>query len=411
MMKGQQLSRLFLRDFDHPLFWSVMALVSIGIAFVYSATVENVQVTAPLHSRQALWALIGLVAILVAIRLPLQFFYSTAYILYGLAILLLVGVLVTGGGGTERWFDLAGVIRLQPSELAKVIMVLAVARYLSGHNVNFRRIRDFLIPLGLAVLPFLLVARQPDLGTSVVFLAILLPMLYWKGVPVWVLFLICSPLLSIVTAFSPYTWGLTLIAVGVVVWKSRLQRGLALLVVTVNVVLGAITPTVWDSLHEYQQQRILNFIDPQQDPLGAGYHVIQSTVAVGSGGLIGKGYLHGTQTKLNFLPAQHTDFVFSVIAEETGLVGALIVLLLFMGVLRRCLRAAVEVKNSFAGLVIIGASAVFLTHIVVNIGMALGLLPITGLPLPFVSYGGSHQASMMLLVGIVLSMRMRWMEY
>jgi len=411
MTRGKRLSRHLLRDFDHRLFWSAIGLIVIGIVFVYSATVENIQVTAPLHTRQALWALVGLTAILAAIRLPLHFYYSTAYLMYGIAILLLVGVLVVGGGGAERWFNLAGGIRLQPSELAKVAMVLAIARYLSGHNVSFRRVRDFLIPLGLAGLPFLLVARQPDLGTSVVFPAVLLPVLFWRGVPLWVIFLLCSPLLSVVTAFSPYTWGPMLIAVGVVVWKSRLRRELALLVVTVNIVLGAVTPTVWDNLHEYQRQRILTFVDPQQDPLGAGYHVIQSTVAVGSGGLLGKGYLQGTQTKLNFLPAQHTDFMFSVIAEETGLVGAIVVLLLFMGVLHRSLRAAVEVKNSFAGLVIIGASAIIFTHVVVNIGMALGLLPVTGLPLPFISYGGSHLVSMMLLIGIVLGLRMRWMEY
>ncbi len=411
MIGRQRLSRILIRDFDYRLFLCVIGLVVIGIFFVYSATVENVQVTAPLHTRQIMWAVIGFAVLLAAIRLPLQFYFSTSYMLYGIAMLMLVGVLIVGGGGAERWFNLGSGIRMQPSEPAKVFMVLALARFLSGHNVNFHRARDFLIPLGLAGLPMLLVVRQPDLGTAMVFPAVLLPVLFWRGVPIWVIFLICSPILSIVTAFSPVTWGVALIAVGVVVWKSRLRRDLALLVVILNVVLGAVTPAVWQNLHEYQRQRILTFIDPQQDPLGAGYHIIQSKVAVGSGGLVGKGYLQGTQTKLNFLPEQHTDFVFSVVAEETGLAGALIVLLLFMGVLHRSLRAAVEVKNSFAGLVIIGGSAIIFTHVVVNIGMALGLLPITGLPLPFISYGGSHQVSMMMLIGIILGLRMRWMEY
>ncbi len=411
MTGRQRLSRIMARDFDHRLFWCAIGLVVIGIFFIYSATVENIQVVAPLHTRQIIWTVIGFAILLAAIRLPLQFYFSTSYLLYGITILLLVGVLIVGGGGAERWFDLGGGIRMQPSEPAKVFMVLALARFLSGHNVNFRRARDFLIPLGLAGLPMLLIVRQPDLGTAMVFPAVLLPVLFWRGVPSWVIFLLCSPILSIVTAFSPVTWGLALIAVGVVVWKSRLRRDLALLVVILNVVLGAVTPSVWQNLREYQRQRILTFINPQQDPLGAGYHVIQSTVAVGSGGLVGKGYLQGTQTKLNFLPEQHTDFVFSVVAEETGLAGAVIVLLLFMGVLHRSLRAAVEVKNSFAGLVIIGGSAIIFTHVVVNIGMALGLLPITGLPLPFISYGGSHQVSMMMLIGIILGFRMRWMEY
>ena len=406
-----RLSRIMTRDFDHRLFWYAVGLVVIGIFFIYSATVENVQVDAPLHKRQIIWTVIGFVVLLVSIRLPIQFYFSTSYLLYGILILLLVGVLIVGGGGADRWFNLGAGIRMQPSEPAKVFMVLALARFLSGHNVNFRRARDFLIPFCLAGLPMLLIVRQPDLGTAMVFPAVLLPVLFWRGVPIWVIYLICSPILSIVTAFSPVTWGVALITVAVVVWKSRLRRDLALLVVILNVVLGAVTPAVWQNLHEYQRQRILTFIDPQQDPLGAGYHVIQSTVAVGSGGLVGKGYLQGTQTKLNFLPEQHTDFVFSVVAEETGLAGALLVLMLFMGVLHRSLRAAVEVKNSFAGLVIIGGSAIIFTHVVVNIGMALGLLPITGLPLPFISYGGSHQVSMMMLIGIILGFRMRWMEY
>ena len=236
-------------------------------------------------------------------------------------------------------------------------------------------------------------------------------MLFWAGMPVWGIFLLCSPILSVVTAFSPWTWGLTLIAVGLVLWKSRLPRWVLVLVILVNVTLGVVTPMVWEGLHAYQRQRILTFLDPQQDPLGAGYHVIQSTVAVGSGGLVGKGFLEGSQTKLNFLPEQHTDFIFSVIAEELGLLGVLVVMVLFGIVLYRCVAAAAEVKNPFAGIVIVGASAVLFAHFVVNVGMALGLLPITGLPLPFITYGGSHLVSQLLLVGLVLGMRMRWMEY
>jgi rod shape determining protein RodA len=350
---------------------------------------------------------------MVAIRLPIQVYYGTSYILFSLIILILVTLFAVGSGEGGRWFALPGGIRIQPSEPAKIFLVLTLARYLSGRLVNFRRIRDYLIPIGLAFIPFLLVARQPDLGTAMVFPAILVPMLYWKGVPLWVIFLICSPVLSVITALtlSPLTWGMAMVVVGLVVWRNRLRMGLAVMIVIVNVFLGVVTPFVWDNLHEYQQKRILTFVDPQRDPLGAGYQIIQSTVAVGSGGLVGKGYLKGTQTKLNFLPEQHTDFIFSVIAEETGLIGVLVVLLLFTGVLHRCLKAAAEVKNSFASLTIAGASAVLFAHIVVNIGMSLGLLPITGLPLPFISYGGSHLLSMMFMLGIVLSMRIRWMEY
>lgn len=399
------------RDFDHILFLCVTGLVLIGIAFVYSATVENAQVAAPLHTRQALWALGGLISIMVAIRLPLQFYYGAAYLLFAIIIFALMTLLIVGGGEGGRWFAFSSGIRIQPSEPAKIVLVLTVARYLSGRLVNFKRVRDYLIPLGLAFIPFALVMRQPDLGTAMIFPVIIIPMLYWKGLPLWVIFLLCTPILSVITAFDSLTWGVAMIIIGLVVWRNRLKAGLAILVILVNIVLGIMTPVVWDNLHDYQQKRISTFANPQRDPLGTGYQIIQSTVAVGSGGLTGKGYLQGTQTKLNFLPEQHTDFIFSVIAEETGLLGTLIVLLLFAGVLHRTLKAASEVRNTFAGLVIAGASGVFFAHIVVNIGMSLGLLPITGLPLPFISYGGSHLLSMMLLVGIVLSLRLRWMEY
>ncbi len=415
-MTGRRGGSLMLqRDFDHILFLSVMGLVLIGIAFVYSATVENTQVAAPLHTRQALWALAGVIAIVVSIRLPIQFYFGASYILFIAVILVLMALLVVGGGEGGRWFALSSGVRIQPSiqpsEPAKIVLVLAVARYLSGRLVNFKRARDFLIPLGLAFIPFVLVMRQPDLGTGMIFPMIIIPMLYWKGLPIWIIFLLCTPILSVVTAFSPETWGVAMFIIGLVVWRKKVKPGLAILVILVNIVLGILTPVVWDNLHEYQQNRISTFVNPQNDPLGAGYQIIQSTVAVGSGGLTGKGYLQGTQTKLNFLPEQHTDFIYSVIAEETGMLGALIVLLLFAVVLQRTLKAATEVRNTFAGLVIAGASGILFAHIVINIGMSLGLLPITGLPLPFISYGGSHLLSMMLLVGIVLGLRLRWMEY
>ncbi len=411
MMARRRFRRILRRDFDYLLFACVLVLVVIGIVFVYSATVENAQVAAPLHTRQLILAAIGLVALAVAVRLPLQFYYSTAYLFYGLMVSLLIALALTGGGEGGRWFELAGGIRLQPSEPAKIFLVMAVARYLSGHSVTFRRARDYLVPILLAALPFLLVARQPDLGTAMIFPVILIPMLYWRGVPMWTIFLICSPLLSVVTAFDPITWGIAMVIIGTVIWRKRIRRGLGVALVIVNVVLGVFTPVVWDNLHAYQQQRIMSFIDPGKDPLGAGYQIIQSTVAVGSGGLAGKGYLQGTQTKLNFLPEQHTDFIFSVIAEETGLIGALVVLLLFGVILLRALRAAAEVKNIFSGLVIIGTTGIIFAHVMVNIGMALGLLPITGLPLPLVSYGGSHLVTTLFMIGIILSLRLRWMEY
>jgi rod shape determining protein RodA len=178
-----------------------------------------------------------------------------------------------------------------------------------------------------------------------------------------------------------------------------------------NFAVGIITPILWRGLHEYQQKRILVFLDPGRDPLGAGYQVIQSKVALGSGGILGKGFLQGTQTKLAFLPAQHTDFIFSAFGEQFGFLGSLLLLALFLLFLVRGLRAAQMTRNRFASLVALGATAVFCFHIFVNVGVAVGIMPVTGLPLPFMSYGGSSMITNMVLVGLLLNVRYRWQEY
>jgi rod shape determining protein RodA len=225
------------------------------------------------------------------------------------------------------------------------------------------------------------------------------------------LFLILSPAISLICAFHLASWMIFILVLLLMLYLSRPRFLTTAAIFLLNFVVGIITPILWRGLHEYQQKRILVFLDPGRDPLGAGYQVIQSKVAIGSGGFWGKGFLHGTQTKLAFLPAQHTDFIFSSFGEQFGFVGSLAVLALLLAVILRGIKAAQMARNKFAGLVAMGATAVILFHVVVNIGVSLGIMPVTGLPLPFLSYGGSSLVTNMILVGLLLNIRYRWQEY
>ena len=348
------------------------------------------------------------VALALTVTFPLKFYYAFAYIIYGVAIMLLLAVLEFGD---RRWFNL-GPIHVQPSELAKIATVLAVARCLSRRNLSMGRVRTFVLPVALVFLPTLLVYKQPDLGTALVFGAILLPMLYWAGLRPIVLFFIISPVLSLVCAFHYLALGvLVFLLVGAIfVHRPRLAIIVTILSVNLSVAVGA--PYLWDNkIHDYQKRRIMTFLNPDIDKLGAGYQVIQSRVAIGSGGATGKGFLEGTQTKLAFLPEQHTDFIFSVVGEEFGFAGAIGVLALYLFVIRRGLQVATLSKSRFASLAGIGLVSILVFHVFVNIGMTIGVMPVTGLPLPFLSYGGSPLVMNMVLVGFLLNIHARRHEY
>jgi rod shape determining protein RodA len=265
--------------------------------------------------------------------------------------------------------------------------------------------------MGIALLPALLILRQPDLGTSLVFFAILIFMLFWSGVPILYLFLIVSPFISLICAFHWVAWALFFLLVVFLLYRLRLNFLLSVGFLLCNLTFGMITPLVWNRLHDYQKDRIIIFLDPGRDPQGAGYQIIQSKVAIGSGGILGKGYLQGTQTKLAFLPHQHTDFVFSVLAEEFGLLGALVLLGLFSFLIIKGTIIARKTRNAFSSNVALGITSIFAFQMLVNIGMTVGFLPVTGLTLPFVSYGGSSLLLSWILVGVLLAIHYRWYEY
>ncbi len=404
--------------------WLVLGLI--GLATVYSCTQalpggeEGVRrlVDISVFHQQMIWFGLGILAAAICMLLPIRIFETFAYLLYGLALLALVAVFVVGPerAGTHRWLAI-GPISIQPSELAKVAFLFAVARFLAvreGKSQAFSVLGVFLLALPL----FFLVLKEPDLGTALVFLILGVPMLYWVGVRVGFLLALASPLLSGVIMFygqevllSNWPWAIYIVVLLGTLFYSRLYMLQSTILVAANVATGLGIPLVWEKLQPYQQDRILSFFKPgETDPLGTGYQVYQSKVAIGSGGILGKGYLHGTQKGLAFLPERHTDFIFSVVGEELGLIGALVVLGLFALLFYRAVKVAGTAKRSFASLLAIGVGTYLFFQSFVNISVTLGLLPVTGLPLPFITYGGSSMLASCIMMGLLLSVSARWSE-
>jgi rod shape determining protein RodA len=392
---------------DFALVFMVIFLVVIGLIAVYSATHVAVQSSGSYFSKQLTVAIIGFILMLSMAFIPFRYIQRSSYLFYGLSIMLLIFVLIFGsrGYGADRWLAF-GSIKLQPSEFCKLATIMAVATYLSKSDVDINRLKHFLTVIGIIIIPFVLIARQPDLGTSLVFLAIILPLLYWSGLNWFYLFVIITPLITLVLSFNFYAFLIWMIVISIILIISRQKPIILIGVFLLHIFVGLLTPVLWGQLKPYQQQRILTFANPEADPQGAGYQIIQSKVAIGSGGIWGKGFLEGTQTQLRFLPAQHTDFIFSVIGEEWGFSGILVVLSLFTVLILYLIYLASLVRSKYSSLVIVGITTVLFFHIVVNIGMTIGLAPVTGLPLPFISYGGSFLLSMFLMMGIIMNFSM-----
>jgi rod shape determining protein RodA len=401
-------------DFDRPLLLTTLLLSVIGIAFVYSATsMPAASAEHGLYLKQLVWLVIALVGGGIAAAVPYRIYMGkSAWILYGLGLALLVLTLFVGhvGLGAQRWLGW-GPFKFQPSELAKIATVLLLANFLSERRLDLTQLHSLARPLIAAALPMALVLKQPDLGTSITFLMILITMLYWAGLPLLYLFLLVTPIINVAASFFLPGWILFAAILSAVLYRSRLRLAPILMVVAINLVVGIATPQVWSHLEPYQRQRIATFLDPAADPYGAGYQIIQSKIAIGSGQALGKGYLQGSQKALAFLPEQHTDFIFSVVGEETGFVGAAIVTLLYLFLILRGIRIAHRARNRFASLVAIGLTSIFLYHVLVNVCMTVGLAPVTGLPLPLLSYGGTSLLTSFLQVGLIQNIAMRWREY
>jgi rod shape determining protein RodA len=382
---------------DPLLTGTALALSLFGVAMIYSAGVLNVPsaVTEGAWRRQLLWLGLALAAFTAVWKVKARWIEWAAFPVYALAVVLLAATLVVGTGagtaeGVGRWLGIAG-FRFQPSEFAKLAAVLGLARLLAVREVPPQSLRDLVGPAALMGIPLVLVVLQPDLGTALAFVGILFAALYWAGTPTLFLFLLASPGLALILSFSTVVWSVYFVALIAFVYAFRYRLYLyeSLGVILLNLAAGTIANPLWARLADYQKNRLLVFLDPGMDPRGAGWNLIQSKVAIGSGGLTGKGFTQGTQKRLDFLPEQHTDFIFSVVGEELGFIGVFVVIAVFTFLLFRVIRLAEKASDPFAGLVLFGIFGAWLVHISINIGMTVGLVPITGIPLPFLSYGGT----------------------
>src|SRR5213594_2370193 len=404
------LSRL--RRIDKPLVGVTVALLSYGLAALYSAGQTDVPtIAATIWQKQIVWIAVGLTALVLVSRVsPRLVEWATPYA-YGATVLLLLVTLIVGTGagtaaGSRSWLAIGSLRVGQPAELAKLAVILMLARWLAARREAPATLRDLLPPGVIVGVPFALVLLQPDLGSAVVFIAIMFAMLFWAGTKPSLLLLLSSPAIGLILAFSTIVWGAWIVLLfGLLLWwRPYVWEGLT--VMLANIVAGAIAVPLWQRLAPYQQNRLLAFLNPEVDPRATGWHVIQSRVAIGSGGFLGKGYTLVSQKRLAFLPAQHTDFIFSVVGEELGFVGVIAALALFAALLFILLRIARKATDPFSSLCVFGIAGMLFTHIVENIGMTINLLPITGIPLPFFSYGGSFLLTCSIAVGLCL--RVAW---
>ncbi len=392
---------------DPVLFALVVVLAFFGIAMIYSAGVLDVpsSIVTGLWRQQLLWFVLAMIAVPFILRIPVLWLEWVAQPAYALALVLLVLALLIGtGSGTaasvQGWIAI-GPVRVQPAEFAKIAVVLMIARVLGSWREPPRTLWGLWKPIAVVLVPMALVMLQPDLGTALVFASILMFALFWAGTPLPMIFFLISPVLSLFLSISTWVWGVWIVVLTGILFFRNAYIGEKASIWIANVVAGAVALPLWNKLEVYQQNRFLVFLDPSVDPRGAGYNLIQSRVAIGSGGWFGKGFTEGTQKRLAFLPEQHTDFIFAVIGEEWGFLGVAFVLVAFGLIFWRLVRIAERSSDPFASIVPFGLFGSWFAHVLINTGMTVGIMPITGIPLPFLSYGGSFLLVNLLAVAIV----------
>lgn len=385
---------------------SAFALITIGLFAIYSATYGNPVVEGNFN-KQLVSACIGIVIVMAIMYMPPKYIAMSSYIIYILVLVMLVAVLFLGKKikGQTSWFSIGG-FGVQPSEFAKLATVLALAFFLSNKHkeADVTKPRDFFFAVGIALLPVGLIMLQPDMGTTLVFLFLILPVLYWAGMPNYIMFFIAAPAITAICAFIG-TWYFVAAICFIVAMMFVFKRNILISAVVVCLSIGAgfSVNMVYDKLQPYQQRRIMSMFNPELDPLGAGYNVIQSKIAIGSGGLAGKGFLQGTQTQLKYIPEQWTDFIFCMVGEEFGFIGSIAVVVLFLVLIWQTIHIAYVCKNQFLSICCIGFATIFSFHILINLGMIMGIMPVIGIPLPFMSYGVSFLLSNLIMLGIILN--------
>ncbi len=352
--------KAYFKSMDWILISEVFALSVIGFLVVLSATYHNADIS-QLWKKQLFWFSISMFGMWVFSKVDYRFWIEASYIFYWIAIISLLAVFVIGDetNGAKRWIKL-GILSYQPSELAKLSILLVLARYIGSKTVELFYLGKIFFLLGMLGIPLILILKQPDLGSALLLVPVSLILMYVGGIP--------------------FKWLMWMFIIG-----------------------ASSCPLVWHFLKDYQRERLEVFVNPQDDPLGAGYNIIQSVIAIGSGGISGKGYMQGTQTQLSFIPEHHTDFIFSVVGEEWGFVGCAVVLGLYYLLIQKSFEIARKARDREGSLLALGIASMFAVQIVINVGMTVGLLPVTGLTLPFISYGGSSLVFSYAAVGMLLN--------
>jgi rod shape determining protein RodA len=418
----------YFQDFDWLILLPALLLIALGLLTLYS--IEHVpeefrETFQPQRSgmlaHQLIWVVVGLVAMTVACLVPFKYYESTAVLAYGAILLMLVVVLFLPPiKGSRRWIELGG-FSIQPSEFMKIALIFLLSRFLAEKKNRPDSVRVLAAVAAVVSVPFLLIIKEPDLGSALVLLGLVFPILYWRGLDEGLIILFVTPIVSaLLTIYSAtavehggYPYALLLFFVFILVFAYRRRRDLvrSLTLVGTNLGVMLLVPMIYSRLEPYQKKRILTFLSPGSDVLGSGWQVYQSKLAIGSGGFMGKKFLHGTHKLLAFLPERHSDFIYSVVSEELGFLGALVILILFSIIVVRGLYLATKMKNRFASIACIGICSYFALHVIINVGMTTGLTPVTGLPLPFLSYGGSSLVVSCFLIGVLLNFSMRFYEY
>ncbi|NTW48625.1 MAG: rod shape-determining protein RodA [Chlorobiales bacterium] len=395
----------FFQQIDFTLLGATFVLVGFGLTAIYSAShgIGDME----MFYRQFLWFCVGFLFLGVIFFMPSRFWQDYSYWLYGGSIFILIAVLFFGKrvAGSLSWVDL-GFARFQPSEITKLTTIIALARFLSDRETDIKTLRHFVTALGIVFFPVTLIMLQPDTGTALTYLTMIVPMIVLAGFDFYYVLLLAIPIVFVFVGFINL-YALAALGIAFLILLVLMRQSAILLSVgslTIGLLFGYFSSFYAKSiLKPHQLKRIETFLDPMSDPKGAGYNVLQAKVAIGSGGLWGKGFLQGTQTQLRFIPAQWTDFIFCVIGEELGFVGSSILVITFMVLVLRLISIVNLLKNRFASLVVAGIVSVFIGHIFINIGMTVGLVPVIGVPLPFLSYGGSSLVANIIAVAIVLN--------
>ena len=384
------------------LFFIISGLIICSLVTLYSISDDPLSFNSSFY-RQCIFLIFSSIVFFVIKNIPIKIIHDNSTLIFiGTLILCIIPFFLPRVEYTYRWIDL-GFFYIQPSEYLKCATVIVVAKYLSNHQLEVKDNSVIIIPSLLTLLSASIVLNQPDLGTAVIIFAPLLPMLLWAGVRNFTIFLMIAPIITILAAsniISFTIWAFIMLCFFLTFQASIVTKSILYFAI---IFTGLLTPFLWNNLADYQKQRILTFLNPDLDPMGSAYHIIQSITAIGSGGLFGKGWGAGSQTQLKFLPVQESDFILSVIAEEFGFFGISFVMLLCFLLIKTLLDIAFRSSDYFSSLVVVGLASILLSHIFINSAMTIGLMPVKGLPIPFISAGGSFLLSCFIMIGLVVN--------